>query len=372
MEREYFVAVFDDITDHKRAENVTQARLRMLTAAPDLSLEDTLQVALDEIEAQTGSVIGFYHFLETDQETLSLQAWSSNTLGDMCTADGKGSHYPISQAGVWVDCVRERRPVIHNDYAALPHKKGMPAGHARVVREMLIPIVRKDRIVAIIGVGNKPTEYNATDIEIATHLGDFFWEIVERKRAEEALRESRQHNESLAHILEITSQPFSVGYPDGRLGLFNHAYEELTGYTGDELRSIDWDDNLTPPEWREIEHNKLEELLRTGRPVRYEKEYLRKDGSRVPIELLVHLTNDAGGKPLYYYAFVTDITERKRAEDEIRRRVEELHASNEELSRFNNASVGRELRMIALKKEINELCGLAGQPSRYPLDFEKG
>jgi two-component system CheB/CheR fusion protein len=371
MEKEYFVAVFNDITAHKRAENLTHARLRMLTAAPDLSLDETLQMALDEIEAQTGSVIGFYHFLEADQETLSLQTWSSNTLGSMCTAEGKGSHYPISQAGVWVDCVHERRPVIHNDYAALLHKKGMPAGHAPVIREMLIPIVRENLIVAIIGVGNKPTEYNANDIEIATQLGDFIWEIVKRKRVEEALRESLQQNEFLANILEIASQPFSIGYPDGHLGLFNNAYEELTGYTGDELRSIDWDDILTPPEWREVEREKLEELLRTGRPVRYEKEYLRKDGSRVPIELLVHLTIDADRKPLYYYAFVTDITERKRAEEEIRRRVEELRASNEELTRFNNVSVGREIRMIELKKEVNELCGQAGQPSRYPLDFEK-
>jgi PAS domain S-box-containing protein len=198
-----------DITERKRAENVTQARLRVLTAAADLSLDESLQMALDEIEALTGSTIGFYHFLEADQETLSLQAWSSNTLGNMCTAEGKGSHYPVSQAGVWVDCIQERRPVIHNDYAALPHIKGMPAGHAPVVREMLIPIVREDLIVAIIGVGNKPTEYNATDIEIASYLGDFSWEIVERKRAEKALRESE---ERVRHKLE------SIISPEGDIG----------------------------------------------------------------------------------------------------------------------------------------------------------
>ena len=45
--------------------------------------------------------------------------------------------------------------------------------------------------------------------------------------------------------------------------------------------------------------------------------------------------------------------------------------SNIELNRFNKAAVGRELRMIELKKEVNQLCGLAGQIRRYPLDFEK-
>ena len=63
----------------------------------------------------------------------------------------------------------------------------------------------------------------------------------------------------------------------------------------------------------------MEELRRTGLPVRYEKEYFRKDGSRVPIELLVHLAKDHRGQPGYHYAFITDITERKRAAEALRK-----------------------------------------------------
>ncbi len=70
----YFVAVFDNITERKRAESITQARLRMVSmaASPDLSRDEALQMMLDELEKQTGSTIGFYHFLDVDQETLSL------------------------------------------------------------------------------------------------------------------------------------------------------------------------------------------------------------------------------------------------------------------------------------------------------------
>jgi PAS domain S-box-containing protein len=147
---------------------------------------------------------------------------------------------------------------------------------------------------------------------------------TERERAERALLEARREKEFLADVLEHAAQPFAVGYPDGRIGLINRAYEELTGYTAEELRAIDWVTVLTPPEWRELERRSLEELHRTGQPVRYEKEYLRKDGTRVPIELLVHLARDAQGKPEYYYSFLTDITERKRAEEELRKSEERL------------------------------------------------
>src|ERR1035437_50086 len=84
-------------------------------------------------------------------------------------------------------------------------------------------------------------------------------------------------------------------YPDGRLGLINRAFEELTGYSADELRSIDWALILNPPEWRVMEREKLAELHRTNLPVRYEKEYIRKDGTRVRVELLVPLVTGSGG-----------------------------------------------------------------------------
>ena len=67
-----------------------------------------------------------------------------------------------------------------------------------------------------------------------------------------------------------------------------------------------------------------------------------------------------------------DITERKQAEEKLRRNYVELRAMSEELVSFNNVAVGRELCMIELKKEINALCAVAGEPPRYALEFEEG
>jgi two-component system, cell cycle sensor histidine kinase and response regulator CckA len=165
-------------------------------------------------------------------------------------------------------------------------------------------------------------------------------DITERKQAEKALRESQKENEFLADLIRTSSQPLAVGYPDGRLGLMNHAFEQVTGYNAEELRCMDWAAALTPPEWRELEREKLAELHLTGRPVRYEKEYLRKDGTRVPIELLVHEVTDSDGKPQQYYAFVTDITERKRTEEALRQSEERFR------SMYQNAAVG--IKQVAI------------------------
>jgi two-component system CheB/CheR fusion protein len=61
---------------------------------------------------------------------------------------------------------------------------------------------------------------------------------------------------------------------------------------------------------------------------------------------------------------------RARAIAALRAGEASLRASNHDLARFNRAAVGRELRMIELKREINEMCNQLGQPARYPLDFD--
>jgi PAS domain S-box-containing protein len=199
-----------DITERKKEEDLLAAKVRLQEFGAVNSLQELLRMTLDEVECFTGSMVGFYHFVEADQRTLSLQAWSTRTTGEFCTAQGEGLHYDLDEAGVWVDCVRERRPVIHNDYASLPHRKGLPPGHAPVIREMVVPIFRKDKIVAILGVGNKPTDYNNDDIEGITYLAEVAWEIAERKRAEEALKERVKESNCLYSIADFIEKTDSI------------------------------------------------------------------------------------------------------------------------------------------------------------------
>ena len=88
-----------------RVEQIIQARLRLMQFANACTVNELLQFTLDEVEALIESTIGYFHFLEDDQMTLRLQAWSTNTVKNMCSITSAESHYALDQAGVWADCV---------------------------------------------------------------------------------------------------------------------------------------------------------------------------------------------------------------------------------------------------------------------------
>jgi PAS domain S-box-containing protein len=197
------IGMVHDITERRRQQEAYRVHARLLQYSVKHSLDDLLEETLNETEKLTGSCISFFHFVDSDQKSLTLQNWSTQTKRTFCKAEGKGSHYDLSRAGVWVDCVYKRKPVIHNDYATLPHKKGLPQGHAQVIRELLIPVFNGDTITAILGVGNKKTDYDESDVKVVTLMADLVWTITERKRAEEGLILAK--NQLELRVLEKTS-----------------------------------------------------------------------------------------------------------------------------------------------------------------------
>jgi len=223
-----------EVGERKRNETIMATRLRLMTLAQNQSLEQLLRATLDEAEKITGSCIGFYHFLEADQNTLAMQAWSTNTIENLCNAQAMGEHHAIAEAGVWADPIRLQRPVIYNDYAAIPHKQGTPPGHAEVIRLLIVPVSRGDRSVAIVGVGNKPTEYTAEDVKSILSLADLAWDIVENKRAEEALRASEERlRDVIAHNMDgmvVVDQAGLVRLCNpAAIAILNRSMEELIG-----------------------------------------------------------------------------------------------------------------------------------------------
>ncbi len=300
---------------------VMAARLRLLELAEKHSLAELLRATLDEAEALTTSRIGFYHFLEEDQITLSLQAWSTNTAEKMCRVEGAQRHYPVDQAGVWVDCIRERQPVVHNDYASLSHRKGLPPGHAEVVRELVVPVMRAGRIMAILGVGNKPSDYVAEDLEAVGSLADLAWDIAERKRAQEALAESEAR---FRQLVENSPAPIMV-HQDGRFVLVNDAAAALFGARRREdlLGSPVLD--RVHPDFRERIINRMQSMALTGEPApALEEKLLRLDGQTIEAEVAGTTFLLHGRRAVQ--VVLRDITDRKRAEEVLARSRSELKA----------------------------------------------
>jgi len=173
------LGIVRDISERQFSKRLVHDRLGIIDFAAQHSLEEVMRKILDDICALTGSKIGFFHFLEEDQVTLSLQAWSTLTAEKFCQAESKGAHYPVDQAGVWTEAIHARQPVIHNDYQSLPNRKGLPEGHADLVRELVVPVLRQETIVAILGIGNKAADYTQDDVRAANYLADVGWEVVE-------------------------------------------------------------------------------------------------------------------------------------------------------------------------------------------------
>ena len=311
-----FIVFLQDITQRKRASKISEARLRLMQFASTHSLDELLQSIIDESETLTGSSIGFHHFLAADQRTLILQTWSTNTLKAMCKAEGKGLHYDVDKAGVWVDCVHERRPVIHNDYPALPasHRKGMPEGHAPVTRELVVPVFRGERIVSILGVGNKPRDYDQNDVEIASRLADLAWDITESKRAEEALKKYLEKYQVFFDMLPIG---VTVSDKDGNIIESNEESIKLLGLSKEEqerrrISGEEWiiirPDGSPMPESEyasviALKENRLVKNVEMG-IVKGKNEIIWINVTAAPISL--------DGSVAIVYG---DITERKKAED---------------------------------------------------------
>lgn len=231
------IMVFRDVTERVRQRQSRRAQLYLLENSKHWSMSQLLRETLDQVGELTGSPIGFYHFVNESAGTLSLQMWSTTTLQQFCRIGGQsGATYPIAEGGIWLDCLRQRQTVIHNDYTSLSHKRGIPDGHAPVVRELVTPIIRGDEIVAILGVGNKSQEYGEEDAALIQHFADFAWDLVVHKRIEEEQVEARRQLDAL--IGNLPGMAFSVEANNDRTVHFvSEGCRELTGYSADELCS---------------------------------------------------------------------------------------------------------------------------------------
>jgi PAS domain S-box-containing protein len=190
------------------------------------------------------------------------------------------------------------------------------------------------------------------------------YDITERKAFEAALTEREEQLR-----LFIEHAPVSLAMFDREMRYLSVSLRWMSEYgLGD--RGIIGRSHYdvfpeTPERWKEAHQRGL-----AGEVVKIAADrFERQDGSVQWLSWEIRPWHNAEGIVGGIVIFTDDITERKKAEEALQQHMEEMRRANEELERFNRVAVGRELRMIELKREINALCADAGLPLKYPLDF---
>ncbi|MFC1748100.1 HD domain-containing phosphohydrolase [Pseudomonadota bacterium] len=181
--------------------------LSQMREAPDEALT---AFALEAAVKLTRSELGYLHFIDEDEKNMTLYQWSQKTR-EQFTAKAE-RHHTLKETAVWADCVQQRQAVIHNDSKNPRENKAFPEGHAPLQRQMNVPIFDQEKIVAIIGVGNKPQPYDETDAGQLSLFGGNMWSIFRAKRVEQQQQESLiQTIQAIAMTLE-QRDPYTAGH----------------------------------------------------------------------------------------------------------------------------------------------------------------
>jgi len=316
-------AFLRDINRRNRSDALLRTRLQLTDLALADNLDDLLQAALNAAELFTRSQIGFFHYVDADQQNITLQAWSSNSVDHMCSVEAqqeaKGRHYPLDQAGVWADCIRTRQPEIHNDYASLADKNGLPAGLAPLQRQLVIPLLHDDKVSAVFGVGNKFGDYTPDDLAVVEQIASMVMDVVARKHTEEALRESESYNKMLFSDSRI---PMVVMDPETlRIIDCNQAALDVYGLP-DRLALL----NLTPIELSPVtQYDNVDSLVLARRNVArvlhegalvFEWRHRRSNGDIWDAQ--VNLMRFQHGARTLLQFTLEDITQKKRADERLK------------------------------------------------------
>jgi GAF domain-containing protein len=157
--------------------------LRRLSACTDQAALVTELV--EEAVRLTGSTLGYFATADEDRNELVMLGWSKSAMA-VCAMSDKPILYPIEATGLWGDCIRERRPVITNDYPGCRRvtKKGYPDGHVPVERHLNVPVMWGQRIVGVLGVGNRAEPYSDDDAALLQAFANAAWPLFAKTAKE--------------------------------------------------------------------------------------------------------------------------------------------------------------------------------------------
>lgn len=351
-----------DITERKQAEeqvNLLQTITMKVAAADDLA--SALEILLRCVCENTGWVFGQAWLPRPDGTALDCgPAWFSQADLEVFRSASKQTTFP-SGVGLPGRVWRSKQPAwIEDATLDTNFPRAQVARAAGIKTALATPILLGDEVVAVIEFflcepQCDDPRFTRVIAAVAAQLG----QIIARKRAESALRESENRwrtifDEALIGIALLDEE--------GRPVQSNPALQRMLGYSADELRRMPCVE-FTYPEDATKDDLLYEELIEGQREhYQMEKRYLRKDGRVVWGHLIVSILRDQCGEGQLLVGMLEDITERKRAEDQLRATSEQLRALMASLRR------AREEEGVRIAREIHDELGSALTSLRWDLE----
>ncbi|MDD1743220.1 MAG: PAS domain S-box protein [Methanomassiliicoccales archaeon] len=222
--------------------------------------------------------------------------------------------------------------------------KGQPVHHYEVARRL-----KDGRLITVSVSISAIRDEQGAIVGASMFARDITEEVAIRRRNEERLETASQYSRSL---IEASLDPLVTISPEGKITDVNQATVDVTGTGRDELIGTDFSDYFTEPEKARVGYQRV---FAEGFVTDYPLTIRHRAGRLTDVLYNASLYRDSRGNVLGVFAAARDVTARKKAEEELAlQRKRELDRLSD-LEKFQRLTVGRELKMVELKKEIEDL-----------------
>jgi two-component system cell cycle sensor histidine kinase/response regulator CckA len=322
------LATSDLEDDYTRKNEIRLNSLMSLAQMSEQTYQTVMDYGLEEGIKLTQSKVGYIYYYNENTELFTLYSWSKSVMKE-CEIQEKRTEYQLDKTGVWGEAVRQRKTIIVNDFPAENNlKKGYPEGHVKLFRFMTIPVFRNGKIVAVVGMGNKETDYNNQDVTQLTLFINSLWNIIDKKRAEEALKSSEEKYRNLVECMQ--EGVFLIS--NNNIIFANQALADLLGQDIDDILGTDIFQFVHP---NDIEY--IQRVLRLNRTIKdsastYEWRLIHTNGEVKTVSINISLTDFLGD--LVLIGTIKDITKSKENEEKLKFSEERYRSLLQNLTDF--------------------------------------
>lgn len=371
------VAMHEDVTELKKVEERIKRKSQQLKALYEISFasvslsnqDELLQFIVDKGREISGSVavsISFYDKATKTMTPKSVSGFENSLIKkalDIVKIDYKK---PISaDTKEFNKFLAAKKPIFTDNFymvlfGSINKKICDLAQKASGIKSILaVPLLIDDEVIGAFAYFFKEEKDEVSDIPFYKVFANQSSQVIKKAEISNRIKESEQKYHSLVECMQE-----GLGAVDSQENLIfiNLAFAKMLGYGTRELLGMNLKELTTKQEF--AKYRRETEKKKQGGASRYETKLYHKSGKFVYLSVSSTPLRDSGGAFQGTLGLVTDTTEQKKAEEQLRKR-------NEELERFNKVSVDRELQMIKLKKEINALCEKVGEEAKYKIIEEE-